>query len=264
MRAILNPLVAPPPSEVPLPNAPLVRVIARIGFPAIVSIGKVEFIAPFQEAIRSAYPVLRPEQTVVFAVGGVGNVPPQTTWRFSDVEGAWRVSLASNFVAVETTKYVSRANFVERLDLVISALAKHINPQLMDRIGVRYIDRVRGEALRDLTKYVHPEVIGVLATEVAHHVQHSMTESLFVVPNGKTQMLARWGQMPADATVDPAAIEPIDEPSWILDLDMFCPEARPFSKALVINEYRAYSERIYTLFRWAVTDEFLKHCGGQA
>ena len=264
MRATFNPLVAPPPSEVPLPNAPLVRVVARIGFPAIVSIGKVEFIAPFQEAIRSAYPVLRPEQTVVFAIGGVGNVPPQTTWRFSDIEGVWRVSLASNFVALETTRYVSRANFIERLELIINALAKHINPQLMDRIGVRYIDQVKGEALRTLAKYVRPEVLGVLSTEAAQYVQHAMTESLFTIPNGKAQLLARWGQMPAGATVDPAAIEPIDEPSWILDVDMFCPEPRPFSTELVINEYRAFSERIYTFFRWAVTDEFLKLCGGRA
>lgn len=263
MRARVNPLVASAPAEVPLPKAPLVRVIARIGFPAIVSIGKTEFIAPFQEALRSVYPVLRPEQTVVFAVGGVGGVPPQTTWRFSDVKGGWRVSLASNFVALETTNYVSRANFVDRLELIAGALAEHIKPQLMDRIGVRYIDRLTGEALRNLSKYIHPEVIGVLATDTAQHVQHSMTESLFVVPNGNAQLLARWGQLPPNATVDPAAIEPIDEPSWILDLDMFCPESRPFSTRLVLDDYRAYSERIYTFFRWAVTDEFLRLCGGR-
>lgn len=264
MYATFDPLVAPPPKEVPLPNAPLVRVIARISFPAIVSIGKVEFIAPFQEAIRSAYPVLRPEQTVVFAVGPIGNAPPQTTWRFSDVAGEWRVSLAPNFVAVETTKYVSRTDFVERLELIIGALAKHINPQTMDRIGVRYIDRLKGEALRNLSKYVRPEVIGILATDAAKHVEHAIAESLFMVPNKKAQLMARWGRLPAGATVDPAAVEPIDEASWLLDVDMFCTEPGPFSTKLVLSEYRAYSERIYTFFRWAVSDEFLKLCGGQA
>lgn len=257
-----SPLTASSPPEVPLPNAPLVRVIARISFPSIVSIGKNEFIAPFQEALRSEYPVLRPEQTIVFAVPSVGSATPQTTWRFADVKGAWRVSLASDFVALETTAYVSRADFLDRLSKVVNALAEHINPQVMDRIGIRYIDRVTGEAVENLGRYVRSEVIGVIGTE-AQYIQHALSESLFTMPDGKAQLLARWGRMPKGATVDPAALEPIGQPSWILDLDMFCSTSRPFSAESVVNEVRSYAERIYTFFRWVVKEEFLKLYGGQ-
>src|SRR5436190_338463 len=113
-----NPLTAAAAREILLPNAPLIRVITRINFPTVVSIGKAEFIAPFQEALRSVYPVLRPEQALSLVFSNLGPGTPQTpqtqtTWRFSDPDNAWRVSLASNFLAIETTKYVSKADLVE-------------------------------------------------------------------------------------------------------------------------------------------------------
>ncbi|HOU92491.1 MAG TPA: TIGR04255 family protein, partial [Polyangiaceae bacterium] len=89
MAEIQNPLTAPLPAEVPLPDAPLVRVIGQVRFPPVLSLEKREFIAPFQEAIRSTYPVLRPEQTqgIVLGPQGVAPGPKQIAWRFSDVDG---------------------------------------------------------------------------------------------------------------------------------------------------------------------------------
>ena len=45
----LNPLTATPPIEVPLKNAPLVRAIAQVRFPPILSIEQQEFVGSFQE-----------------------------------------------------------------------------------------------------------------------------------------------------------------------------------------------------------------------
>ena len=59
----LNPLTATPPTEVPLKNAPLVRAIAQVRFPPILSIEQQEFVGSFQEAIRQKYPILQPVQT---------------------------------------------------------------------------------------------------------------------------------------------------------------------------------------------------------
>lgn len=266
MDAMKDPLTALPPTEVPLPKAPLVRVIAQMTFPAIVSIGKNEFIAPFQEALRPEYPVLRSEQAQGLILGpqGFSAASPQAIWRFCDVKGTWRVSLAPHYVALDTADYVSRADFIERLSRVLQALAVHVSPIVMDRLGIRYIDRIVGdEALGNLANLVRPEVLSIAATDAAHHVQHSLTESLFSVPPGKAQLLARWGRIPKNSTVDPTAIDPIDQPSWILDLDMFCAESRPFNPQVVVDDVRAYSERIYTFFRWAITDQFLRLYGGK-
>ncbi|MFO5473256.1 MAG: TIGR04255 family protein, partial [Dolichospermum sp.] len=91
----------------------------------------------------------------------------------------------------------------------------------------------------------------------------SINESLFSLPGGEDQIIARWGLIPPNGTFDPDAIEPVDEPSWILDLDMSLSKQRDFDVEELLNEAQRFAERIYTFFRWAVTDEFLQHFGGE-
>jgi uncharacterized protein (TIGR04255 family) len=259
-----NPLIATPPKEIPLRNAPLVRVITQVRFPLIASIEKREFIAPIQESLRPAYPVLRQEMTQGFVLGPQGAAPAQSAvvWRFHDVDGHWHVSLAPDFIALETTAYSNRNDFLERLQITLNALSQHVGPKIVDRLGVRYIDRVIGEDVNGIAQLVRAEMIGVLATPMAAYAQQALSESLFAVPDTKAHLRARWGQVPAYGTVDPAAIEPVETSSWILDLDMFSVESRPFDTESLAIEVRTYAERIYTFFRWAVTDEFLRRYGG--
>lgn len=256
-----SPLVASPPTEVPLKNAPLVRVLAQLRFPLIVAVDQRAFVAPFQEAVRAAYPVLRQEQTRGFAFTSAGLVPApsETVWRFSDVTGAWRISLAPEFIALETRAYVSRADFLSRFRAVVEALEEHIGPKLVDRLGVRYVDRI--PATEDIAKLVRPEILGVAGTSLAGHVQHSVSETLFELDGAR--LLGRWGCLPPNATIDPAALEPSAEASWILDLDMFTAEPRPFDVEKVLGDAREFTERIYSVFRWAVTSEFLRKYGGE-
>jgi uncharacterized protein (TIGR04255 family) len=262
MVAIDDPLVAPPPAEVPLANAPLVRVIAQVRFPLVVAVEQREFIAPFQEAVRAKYPVLRQEQTqgVLLSPAGVAPVPAQTAWRFSDVEGHWRVSLTPDFLALETTSYTSRSDFLSRLREVVAALDEHVEPKLVDRLGVRYVDRIVGDAVNEIAKLVRPEVRGIAGTAAGSHALHALSESMFALDGAR--VLARWGRLPAGSTVDPAAIEPTNELSWILDLDMFSASPVPFSVDRVIQDATRFAERIYTFFRWAVTNDFLRRYGG--
>jgi len=259
----VDPLVAPPPAEVPLKNSPLVRVIAQVRFPEILAIEQRDFVAPFQEALRATYPVLRQEQTHGLVLTPAGFTPsrPETAWRFSDVDDQWRVSLAPSFLAIETKQYQSRTDFLSRLRRVVELLEEHVDPKLADRTGVRYIDRITGAAVDDLASLVRPEVRGIAGTPAADNAMHAMSESLFTLP--RAQVLARWGRLPPGATVDPAALEPVTEKSWILDLDMFSDGPAPFSVDRVVADAARFAERIYTIFRWAVTNDFLKRYGGK-
>jgi uncharacterized protein (TIGR04255 family) len=263
MDATPDPLVSPPPAEVPLTNAPLVRVIAQLRFPEILSVEQGDFVAPFQEAIRATYGVLRKEQTLGFVMGPSGPLPgkPQLAWRFTDTDGNWRVSLTPEFLALETTKYTSRSDFLRRLQLVVAAVVEHIAPSQIDRLGVRYIDRITGADVDDLNKLVRPEVCGISGTNAAGHAVHSLSESVFTLP--EAGVTARWGRIPPGATVDPAAVEPVDEKSWILDLDMYSSRPMPFVVKDVLAKAESYSERIYAIFRWAVTKDFLVRFGGK-
>jgi uncharacterized protein (TIGR04255 family) len=262
-----NPLIAQPPQEVPLKDAPLVRVIAQVRFPPILSIEKKEFVGSFQEAIRETYPILHLEQTPGLVLGspGIVETAPQLTWRFLDTTNSWRISLAPNFLAIETTAYSSRSDFLKRFKNALQALDENFKPKVIERFGLRYIDRLVGQELEDISLLVKPEIAGIVATEFRKYIYQTINESWFIIPDGDEQIIAaRWGLMSADVTFDPNAIEPIDEPSWILDIDMSSKSKnREFSVEALISEAQNFAERIYTFFRWAVQDEFLRRFGGK-
>ena len=243
-------------------DAPLVRVIAQVRFPEILAIEQRDFVASFQETLREVYPVLRQEQTQGLLLSQAGFAPakPQIAWRFGDLDGHWRVSLTPEFVALETTKYTSRSDFFGRLRALVEALDEHVEPKLVDRLGVRYIDRITGVAVDDIAALVRPEVLGITGTLAASHAVHALSESMFELPDAR--VLARWGRLPPGATVDPGAIEPVSEKSWILDLDMFSAKPVPFAVDSVLEVAQQFAERIYSIFRWAVTDDFLRRYGG--
>lgn len=259
----INPLIAKPPDEVPLNPAPLIHVIAQVRFPPILSIEDSSFVAPFQETIREQYPILQPDKIDGFIFGAEELTPTKKMiWRFVDSEANWRVSLTSNSISLDTVAYLSRNDFIARLENVLKVIELHIKPQLVERFGLRYIDRLVNQDINDISKLVRPEIAGILGTEVGKNIHQTINESLFYLPERKEQIIARWGLIPAHVTIDPV-VEPIDEPSWVLDLDMSLSEQRTFNVEELVSEAKQFSERIYTFFRWAVTDEFLQRFGGK-
>jgi uncharacterized protein (TIGR04255 family) len=260
----VNPLIAIPPPEVPLKNAPLVRAIAQVRFPPILSIEKQEFVGSFQEAIREKYPILEQIQTqnVTFHTEGAV-VNPQTTWCFWNADRTWRISLASSAVSIETTKYTSRSDFLTRLESLLVTLHSSFHLSQIDRLGLRYIDRIVGQNLQDISQLIRHEMAGIICSGLQEYVNQVLHEALFLLPSGEAQIAARWGIMQANSTFDPYAIEAIPESSWILDLDMSAMKTQEFSVESLMQQSHNFTERLYTFFRWVVTDEFLQRYGGE-
>lgn len=266
MGAEIDPLAGPIPEEVPLETTPLVGVIAQVRFPPVLSINRPDFVAPFQETIRQTYPIMEQQQTQARAIAEPNQAAPETPqimWKFSDVADEWMASLAPDFLALTTKAYESRSGFVERFRVVVEALDEHIQPSGIDRLGVRYIDRITGDTLDKITVLIRREMIGIIGTPTQQHIQRSLSQTLFELPGVQEKLQVRWGQVPAGVTAELGLIEPADSPSWVLDTDMFSTEQRPFDVSRLIEDVRRYAERTYAFFRWAVTDEFLRYYGGK-
>lgn len=269
MRSV-TPLSGGPPAEVPLLSAPLARVIAQARFAPILAIRNPDKVASFQEAIRATYPILQEERFQQIAIGPLG-LPPareEVIWRFGDreMQPQWRVSLSADFVALETSAYASRAHFLSRFERVVQALEQSFKPAQCQRLGVRYIDRMEGDAVSRIAELIRPKILGIALPNqepplsLGAAVLHLMTEAAIAAQEGR--ITARWGSMPENATYDPNALEPIDEPSWILDLDMFTTAPVAFQSEVLASTAKAFAERIYAVFREMVTDEFLRFYGG--
>jgi uncharacterized protein (TIGR04255 family) len=254
--------------EVPLPQAPLVFVVAQARFERIASISSEEFIATFQEAIRPVYPVMRREQQAGVLIGSDGRVVTSDAgivWRFEERPESWQVALAPDSVALSTTRYTSRDDFMSRLGSVLAAAHRTLSLRFCERLGVRYVDRVTDEdLLTRLPDLVRLEVVGSSAADLGEQgveQVHSFSDATYRLADG-SEMHARWGILPPQATLDPA-IEAAGMRSWILDLDAYTREQERFDPTALSQRAGQLCERIYRFFRWAVRDDFLMAHGGQ-
>lgn len=257
----------PPVKEVPLRNAPIVSVIAQVRFPAVISIQPdSSFVAPFQEALRKDYPVLRQERQLQVLIGPSGALPQDAgvILRFEQQDpNAWQVTLAPTFVSLSAKRYTRRSDFLSRLTVVLHALESWLDPKVCDRVGVRYIDRLTGEHLARLPQLLRPEVLGISAvrTDADVEVVHSLADAVFRLDDA-SELRSRWGLLPTGATYDPG-IEPASERSWLLDFDHYTAQPQDFDLAAISGKVAAFCDRIYRFFLWSVTDEFLDEFGAE-
>ena len=265
----LNPT---PTSEISLPRAPLARVIAQARFPPILAIRTPDTVAVFQEALRETYPNLSQDQvhSVELTDGETPNIRQGLIWRLTDREKdiRWRVSLGVDFVALETSSYDCREDFLRRLRAVVSAAEQAFKPTSASRLGVRYINRLTDEAVERVGELIQPGVLGIILPPrnpehaLGDSIIHLITEAQFLARDG-ARIKGLWGQLPANATYDPNALEPVTTPSWVLDLDMFTTESRPFASEELLTAATCFAECLHWFFRQMVTNEFLRFYGGE-
>ena len=229
------------------------------------SINDPAFVGPFQERIRRTYSDLRQDHETLVTLGpdGAANQRKGSVWRFGDDPDGWEVALAPEFVALATHRYTSRSDFMGRLGALLEAFDAWLQPARARRVGVRYIDRIGGANLESIDRLVRREVLGPLQTgdPPDGYLEQTLTDSRYRFAD-ESGMRARWGVLPPRATFDPA-IEPWDEPSWVLDIDAWLDE-RPFDPDDIRRQVQLLSDRIYRYFRWAVTGDFLTTFGADS
>lgn len=258
--------------EVHLPQTPLATVVAQVQFPRILSIGGAEKVADFQEALRDTYPILTQDQFHQVTAGESGpfRVSHASAWRLADRQEHphWRVSLGEGFVALDTGSYISRNDFMARLAVVLEAAEQSFRPASATRLGVRYIDRIAGDAAERVDELLAQKIVGVASRNpgqpdgLANSIVHMLTQVQFQASEDSV-VLARWGKFPPNTTHDPEMLASVDDPSWVLDMDMSTSRSREFIANELVDKARTFAECLYWLFREMITDDFLAHYGAE-
>lgn len=212
--------------------------------------------------IRATYADLRRDEETQIEVrpDGIHNVHGWTVWRFAEIPGGWEVALTPEFVALATTRYTDREDFLGRLTQLLAALDDWLQPAKIRRLGVRYIDRVHDHHLERLSQLLRPEVLGPYNVDRPDGVSlcNALTDCDYRFDD-ETALHARWGFLAPNTTFDPA-IAPVSGSSWVLDLDASHGE-RDFDPDAICQQAQIFTDRIYRYFRWAVTDDFLTAYG---
>lgn len=252
--------------EIPLPAAPLAKVVAQIRYPRPLDFEGEESVEPLRRMLATRYPVGRKVQAtaVMITPSGVTQQPTQdVNWTFQDVQEQWKITVSDQSMALEADKYTSRDDFCDRFNEAIAALSEVMHPPVYDRLGVRYVNRLEGdEFLADLHRLVQPVAqAGLIVPHDGVQIQHSLCDTIFV--DGIIQIQVRWGWLPAGTTIDPTAPAP-NVPYWLLDIDSFTGKGGIFKVDALQHMTRDLAVRAHRLFRWVITDEFIARFGGQS
>ena len=259
-----RPFGADPVEAIPLDPPPLARVLAQVRFSPVLGVADERMAGLVQQRLREYYPLVSGEVEVSIPIQlGPGLVPaptPTRIWRYQNEDESWRVSLASNFVALESAAYPGHEIFFDRLEYVLRAVGDVVEPSQVERTGVRYVQRLaEPDDLERIAEFVRPEIVGVCSIANADaNLTLCLTQTQASVMD--VQLSARWGLLPPDTAIDPV-ITPIGGASWIMDIDVFDERREPFDPASLAQRALSHSRHQYRFFRWAIEPAFLLRFG---
>lgn len=260
-----SPFSSEPVDEVHLAKAPLVRVVAQVRYPSLTVFQGANPIGPFAERVGRDYPVSNEWHEMQLLVTPKGVTQQQSNtrgWQLRDADQRWQVVVSETFLAMETSRYSSRSEFIERFTTLVEAFEDAYSPPFAERLGIRYTNQLVGDELvKQVPELVRPEALGGMAVPLAGAtLQLSLTESKFTLDRHGLQV--RWGALPPGTTFDPQLTAPAEQ-SWVLDVDSFMSigtvgRQLEFAASSLRPELDALADRAYRMFRWIVTDRYLE------
>jgi len=259
--------------RVVLKRAPLVLALCQVRFTSMLSVNDPASLATFQRAIQSKYPIAAQVQEVELVVG-VGPNPPEIRqeqrrspqWQFTDQNDNWKVVLSQDFLALETRTYEHFDDFLTRLREALDALVEHIQPTIVTRLGLRYINEIRVNGYDSMTwhEIIHQDLLGPIAVSelVENATQVVALQQMSLRYPGDLGINIHHGLLPIGTTIKlrPKEQQPIG-PFFLLDFDVFrefsLPEAPTMDIKVISQHIKVYHQMIYRLFRWSVTEQYI-------
>ena len=207
-----------------LQNAPLVQALVQIRFAAVLDMA--DRVPALQREFKSlGFPRYQETQfpQIVIVQEGVPQVQFAKQWQFLAADRQSAIVLATDFVTFAINS--SYATFERFLDPLLAVL-KHLSTvgavELMDRLGLRYVDLIRPRKEESVSDYVQPHLLGLSESSLAPHSAKRTSvssETQFATKSGT--LVIRFRQLP------PGAILPPDLNASLLANDVVVESGRP-------------------------------------
>lgn len=250
-----------------LDAAPLALVLCQLRWPQISSLqGDLKLVVEEFGKLIPEYPLYSSssEFSIKLTPTGPVQVPGGVLHHWSRADRSATITLSPNFVTLAAKHYEGYELFGEQLGSVLSALEQTIDLPLFDRVGVRYVNQISDlSQVEKMDRLVKPELLGHQALTVSSDevsLVQAITQSLFQV--GKGYLQARSGIIPPGETVD-VSIEPLQHPSWVLDIDSFQEEEAVFSVDKVLARAGKLSDAAYDFFKLVIKEAFIEEFEGR-
>ena len=235
---------------------PLVEVICQLRFPAVLAIAA-ESPYKFQEKVRQSYPVYEKVEDALGFPKALATIlaqlpmqPPGEPLRhnFLTEDRTRFISLTQEFISVTTTAYERWESLREAMRLAEEAAREVYGPAFYTRVGLRYQDAIRKEALGlqndRWASLISPHFAGLLAADaVQDEVRLSQSITVLQLAEVKGALVhIRHGL---------ANLPPAKELAYVIDTDFYTQERCTGEQAFATLD--TFNQLGGDLFRWAIT-----------
>lgn len=261
----------PDPPSYTLTRAPLVQALAQVRYPLIASFETMAGIAPLQELLRARFPYMEQISTQEISIlggpdGPAAGTSESTSWNLTNDDG-YSATIGAGIASLSVgSDYSSVSDFSEVFREVLEALMKSRVPRC-DRLGVRYLSvaaALPGDP-RSWSRWFRPEIVGWSGTNVLAGEASASAISQVQVSSAPTGNLAlspadvsavvRHGFVPSGTMVPGIPPVTVEEPSYLIDVDISTSGRQPFSIERLLGQFAAFHSEIDRFFYWSLTKE---------
>lgn len=231
-----------------------VEVLCQIEFPPILALSNYSSIIGFQETLRSDYPNFSESMSAI-DLSEDSDAAPQSfpIWRLQDYDGAWRVSLGCNFVAISSSGGHFE-EFFSRLLKVLQALERTIAPDRSTWREVRRISYLSPAAhnQRSWHHLIRDELLKPFDPESFNCISEFKSVTL----HGKIHIHDGSGGILTigHGLYDEEAV------SYILDLEYETSEVLSMEASdAIVKQLKSYYDSVTKSFQWCIKDGMIHH-----
>jgi uncharacterized protein (TIGR04255 family) len=193
---------------------------------------------------------------VTFSVDPSGSAVPQAAatggWVLTDESRSLTVNLFPDLAFVQTNVYSRyRESLRPALAGVLEALAAVFEPDLVQRVGLRYVNRFEDRAVRTASDWqgkIAPSFLGVLSDDVLGPLAQTTQQQVELALEPGVGALVRYG-----AFVDHAAA---GSSAYLVDLDVFRQVTDTFEPELILAGARRLNRTALSLFQRIVEPSY--------
>lgn len=247
-----------------LQKSPLVMVLAQVRFSAVLKMA--DFVPELQERLRHAgFPRLSASFTPSAVIGPQGmKIKSQPRWEFQNREQTVGLVLGTGALILQTNEYATFEDFVESLTVGVEAVADIVKPGVVERTGLRYVDRIRPsenetwqDYLKDGLHGLDPAAIGMIGAlhraELIGKTEHGTLVVRVMQSNGDSFL-------PPD--LSPSSLKYAQQPNQaietMLDLDHYSEDEISFNTEEIVKRFGELHDALDRSFRAATTEHAMK------
>lgn len=182
-------------------------------------------------------------------------------WQLISSDERTQLTVMPGAVVIQTSKYERwSATLRPLLEVLLHAAAELMEPSLVSRIGLRYINRISDPEVADAQGWrgrLQDALLGPVCHPVFGDRVHTAQQQVELKLGSSGQgALLRHGPF-----VDPAVSSAV---SYLLDIDVFDSETRPFQSEELVNRAESLNRTAASLFKNSFTSAYFTELRGAA